>query len=223
MAKFNKTMTLTTAIVLLTIVRASDISTSYNASSKATSLDMSSTLSFGVLHRVTFVPLAGTLCAFGVIGNSLSFAVLHMYSSGNVGAYLLKALAVTDNIFLATTLGFVIYNSTELFLLTIIIKVLFVLVSATMSWTVWMIVIVAGNRYIAVCRPLVASMLCTLNTVRLEILIMAGTVCGVNIPFFFYLSGNYLFYINICISLYICIPLAADYTCLLQCPIGSVQ
>ena len=87
-----------------------------------------------------------------------------MYSSGNVGAYLLKALAiaVTDNICMATTLGLVMYNSTELFHLTIIIKVLFVLVSATMSWTVWMIVIVAGNRYIAVCRPLVASMLCTI-------------------------------------------------------------
>ena len=104
---------------------------------------MSSTLSCGVLHRVTFVHLAGTLCAFGVIGNSLSFAVLHMYSSGNVGAYLLKALAVTDNIFLATTLG----------------------------------------------RPQVASMLCTLNTVRLEILIMAGAVCGVNIPIFFIYQG----------------------------------
>ena len=163
MAKFNNTMTLTTAIVFFTIVRASDISTSYNTSSKATSLDRSSTLSCWILHKVTFVPLAGTLCAFGLIGNSLSFAVLHMYSSGNVGAYLLKALAVTDNIFLATTLGFIIYNSTELFLSTIIVKVLFVLVSTTMLCTVWMIVIVAGNRYIAVCRPLVASMLCTIK------------------------------------------------------------
>ena len=42
--------------------------------------------------------------AFGLIGNSLSFAVLHKYTSGNVGTYLLKALAVTDNIFLAVTL-----------------------------------------------------------------------------------------------------------------------
>ncbi|KAI0240160.1 hypothetical protein LSAT2_009142 [Lamellibrachia satsuma] len=36
------------------------------------------------LTRVTPGPLFGTVFAFGLIGNSLSFAVLHKYSSGNV-------------------------------------------------------------------------------------------------------------------------------------------
>ena len=235
MAKFNKTLTFSLAIVFLTIVRSSDISTSYNTSSKATSLDRSSTLSCWIVHRVTFVPLAGTLCALGLIGNSLSFAVLHMYSSGNVGAYLLKALSVTDNIFLATMLGVLIYERIDAVVPQMISDIVFALISATMSWTVWMIVIVAGNRYIAVCRPMVASRLCTINKVRLEILIMVGAVCVFKTPRFvdFCLKetiivgnvtyeevnceGNML-YFCLCISLYICVLLAAGHHYLLQCP-----
>ena len=194
MAKLNKIMTLTMAIVFLIEVCASDISTSYNTSSNATLLDRSSTLSCWILHRVTPGPLFGTVFAFGLIGNSLSFAVLHKYSSGNVGAYLLKALAITDNIFLATTLGLLIAIISEL-ATYIILEVLIVLASVTMSWTVWMIVIVAGNRYIAVCRPMVASRLCTINKVQLEILIVVGTVCVFNIPHLFNISGIMLLYI----------------------------
>ena len=48
-----------------------------------------------------------------------------------------------------------------------------------------MIVIVAGNRHIAVCRPMDAPRLCTKYNVQLEILIMAGAVCVYNIPRFF--------------------------------------
>ena len=194
MAKLTKIMTLTMAIVFLIEVRASDISTSYNTSINPTLLDGSSTLSCWILRRVTPGPLFGTVFAFGLIGNSLSFAVLHKYSSGNVGAYLLKALAITDNIFLATTLGLLIAFTTEL-ATNIIIEVLVVLASATMSWTVWMIVIVAGNRYIAVCRPMVASRLCTINKVQLEILIVVGAVCVFNIPHLFNISGIMLLYI----------------------------
>ena len=158
---------------------------------------MSSTLSCWILESITPDPLIGTVYVFGLIGNALSFAVLHKYSSGNVGAYLLKALAITDNIFLATTLGFVIYSSTEPGFTRIITNVLLALVSATISWTVWMIVIVAGNRYIAVCRPMVASRVCTINKVRLEILIMVGVVCIFNIPHFvdFDFPHTYIFYI----------------------------
>ena len=187
-------MTLTMAIVFLTEVCASDLSASYNTSSNATLLDRSSTLSCWILHRVTPGPLFGTVFALGLIGNSLSFAVLHKYSSGNVGTYLLKALAVTDNIFLATTLGLLIAITSGLGV-EIIFNVLTALAIVTMSWTVWMIVIVAGNRYIAVCRPMLASRLCTIKKVQLEILIVVGTLCVFNIPNFLTKSGIMLFYI----------------------------
>ena len=119
--------------------------------------------------------------AFGLIGNSLSFAVLHKYTSGNVGIYLLKALAVTDNIFLAITL---IYARIDPVVPEKMLYVIVALLNASLSWTVWMIVLVAGNRYIAMCRPMMASKLCTINKVRLKILIMAAAVCVFNIPHF---------------------------------------
>ena len=41
------------------------------------------------------------MCAIGLIGNTLSLVVLHKSTGGNVGTYLLEALALTDNLFLA--------------------------------------------------------------------------------------------------------------------------
>ena len=195
MAKFNKTMKLIMAIAFLTIVCASDMSTSYNTSSNATTLYRSSTLCGSIVDRIISGHLAGTLCAFGLIGNSLSFAVLHMYSSGNVGTFLFKALAVTDNLFLATAVGMLIFEQIYLCFLSIITKVVFALQRTTLSWTVWMMVIVAGNRYIAVCRPMMASRLCTIKIVQLEILIMIGVLCVFHIPQFLNLSFNFLLYI----------------------------
>ena len=189
MATFNKTMTLTMAIVFLTIVRA----TSYNTSSIAKSLNWSDVLCWTNVNIFRYVPLVSVAFLFGIIGNSLSFAVLHIYSSGNVGAYLLKALAVTDTIFLATMLLVIINGITELVVIRIIVQVFIVLAWATMTWTVWMIVIVAGNRYIAVCCPMLASRLCTINKVRLEI-ILVGALCVLIILICFYLSDSIILF-----------------------------
>ena len=53
--------------------------------------------------------------------------------------------------------------------------------------------VVAGNRYIAVCRPMMASRLCTMNRVQLEILIIANVMVILDIPRFFdvrYMAHN---------------------------------
>ena len=177
MATLNKTMTLTMAIVFLTIVCASDIPTFSNASFNISS-NATSTHPCGTLYYIIYGPLSCTVYAFGLIGNSLSFAVLHKYTSGNVGTYLLKALAITDNICLATTLISARIDP------VVPEKVLYVInvINTSLSWTVWMIVLVAGNHYVAVCRPMMASRLCIINQVRLEILFMAAAVCVFNMP-----------------------------------------
>ena len=178
MATLNKTMTLTMAIVFLTIVCASDIpsssNTSFNISSNATS-----THPCGILYYIIYGPLSCTVYAFGLIGNSLSFAVLHKYTSGNVGIYLLKAFAVTDNIFLATTL---ISARIDPVVPEKVLYVIVTLLNTSLSWTDWMIGLVAGNHNVAVCRPMMASRLCIINQVRLEILIMTAAVCVFNMP-----------------------------------------
>ena len=143
------------------------------------------------LCEVVLFIIGCIVCVTGIIGNTLSFAVLHKSTGGHVGKYLLEALAVTDNLFLAISAcihtNFIIsnyyYPSVQYY--TAFQTYIWPLGHITQMWTVWMIVIVAGNRYIAVCCPMDASRLCTKYNVQLEILIMAGAVCVYNIPHFF--------------------------------------
>jgi hypothetical protein len=97
----------------------------------------------------------GLVCGFGLIGNSLSFAVLHKYSRDTVSTYLLKTLAVMDNVFLATAAFVQMYPAMTIYLgrvdqLTPIYKYF-----QTLAWplahivqlgSVWMMVLVAANR-----------------------------------------------------------------------------
>ena len=106
-----------------------------------------------------------------------------------MGTYLLKVLALTDTLFLVTIACIVVYLKTSIYMAVhiwvAILPYIWPLQYITHMWTVWMIVIVAGNRYIAVCRPMDAPRLCTKYNVQLEILTMAGAVCVYNIPRFF--------------------------------------
>ena len=131
------------------------------------------------------------VCAIGLIGNTLSLVVLHKSTGGNVGTYLLEALALTDNLFLAIVACsdachiISIYHNLSVQYFVALQTYVMPLGHITNMCTVWMIAIVAGNRYIAVCRPTDAPRLCTKYNVQLEILIMAGAVCVYNIPRFF--------------------------------------
>ena len=51
--------------------------------------------------------------------------------------------------------------------------------------SVWMVVLVAGNRYVAVCHPLVASRLCTNRNILFQVMIMTCAVFASNVPRFF--------------------------------------
>ena len=149
--------------------------------------DMSSLTSCDFVYFI----LVCIICAIGLIGNTLSFAVLHKHTFGHVGTYILQALALTDNMFLAiyvcTEANSIISNHYNLSLQYYEVFQTYVwpLGHITHMWTIWMIVIVAGNRYIAVCRPMDAPRLCTKYNVQLEILTMAGAMCVYNIPRFF--------------------------------------
>ena len=141
--------------------------------------------------RCCFFIIDCIVCAIGLIGNTLLFALLHKSTGGHVGTYLLEARAVSDNLYLATIACSVTYYILSYYYnLSAHCDIAFIqyvvpLGHITQMCTVWMIVIVAGNRYIAVCRPMDAPRLCTKYNVQLEILIMAGGVCVYNMPRFF--------------------------------------
>ena len=146
-------------------------------------------MSSTTLCELVFFIIDAIVCVIGVIGNTFSLVVLNKSTGGNVGTYLLKVLALTDTLFLVTIACIVVYLKTSIYMADQIrfatMPYIWPLQYITHMWTVWMIVIVAGNRYIAVCRPMDAPRLCTKYNVQLEILIMAGAVCIYIIPRFF--------------------------------------
>ena len=143
------------------------------------------------LCNAVFLIINCMVYSIGLIGNTLSLVVLHKSTGGNVGTYLLEALALTDNLFLTiiacNDANYIIsmYYNMSLQYDKVVQASMWPMQNITQMWTVWMIVIVAGNRYIAVCRPMDAPRLCTKYNVQLEILTMAGAVCVYNIPRFF--------------------------------------
>ena len=50
--------------------------------------------------------------------------------------------------------------------------------------SVWMMVLVAGNRYVAVCRPLQASTLCSRRHIRWQIVVMVTACVVYSLPRF---------------------------------------
>ena len=110
----------------------------------------------------------GTLCLIGLAGNTLSMAILRRTDRYNpVAVFLLQALAIADNAVLLVS-GF---------MLSIVYGVLFdrtALVARAMPYigryvspfgymsqcvAVWMTVLLAVNRYVAVCKPFDAGCL----------------------------------------------------------------
>ena len=149
--------------------------------------------SSGLFFFLVYGPIYGIVCGLGLVGNSLSFAVLHKYTKHNVATYLLKALAIVDNVFLATAAFIQMYPAMMMYLgrtdqLTPIYTYF-----QTFAWplahmvqigTVWMMVLVAANRYIAVCRPLHAATLCTKRSVQRQIAVMVAAIVVYSTPRF---------------------------------------
>ena len=133
-------------------------------------------------HVQTFIIytlIVGTLVVFGIIGNSLAFAVFWKGNFKSSTTFLFMCLALTDSVVLLT--AFMIYSiksvstymSGKTFFpsYTIIGLYLFAafLYVVSHTITIWMTVLIAVNRFIIVCRPLRASEWCTNSKVKKQV------------------------------------------------------
>ena len=139
----------------------------------------------------------GLLCIMGSIGNTVSFLVLRRDCSTPVASFLLQALAIADNVFLLLwmthyslreLIRFVdpdaLNHAVWLYLRVYSFPVLYM----AQTQTIWLTVIIAINRFMAVCLPYKAPHLCTVNNVYKECLLVTIFSFLYNLPRFFEIS-----------------------------------
>ena len=131
---------------------------------------------------------AGTVCILGLLGNFISVIVLSQDSKTPVASFQLMTLAVADNLFLALwyvhySLRFVLrFSGTAAPALTYVRLHTFPVLYTAQTWTIWLTVVIAFNRYMAVCWPYHALRFHNIDKVRLQIFIVTAFSIVYNLP-----------------------------------------
>lgn len=138
--------------------------------------------------------VAMTIGFAGLIGNTVSFLVLHQDKCTPTASLMLRSLAITDNIFLALwmlhySLRFALkYGGIQLqdSSIWVIIRVYtFPLLYMAQMITIWLTVVISFNRFVAVCLPYKAPSFCNVKNVYKEIAVVVIAALVYNIPKFF--------------------------------------
>lgn len=137
-----------------------------------------------------YVVVFGSMAVLGLVGNTLSFIVLRREHRMTVATFLLCALAVADNLYLLVAgLSLIcstmtVYTQATNAASEYLKVILWPLVYVAQLCTIWITVLIAFNRYIAICKPFRASMLCTMTKTRTMLGVIIACCVLYNIPRF---------------------------------------
>lgn len=142
------------------------------------------------------------LCIFGYVGNLLILYVLHKDTSHNSNTVLMQALAVYDLFFLTHTMLYTVlrsvYPTTGALKAYHDIGPYIVAFDLPFGWTaqtgtIWLTMLLAVDRYIAISRPFKAMVICTVVNARKAIIITTVIALLFNLPRFphYYLVAMY--------------------------------
>ena len=137
--------------------------------------------------------IVGTLVVVGIIGNCLTFVVFWKGNFKSSTSFLFLSLSLIDSALLLAELSiystyyFVEYTGWLQFYSSLnpyLIVYLFPTILLAETAAIWVVVLVAVNRYIIVCLPLRAPQWCTVSKVKIQlaVLLVAAVLC--NIPEF---------------------------------------
>ena len=142
---------------------------------------------------IVYTLIVGTLVVVGLIGNSLTFVIFWKGNFKSSTTFLFLSLALVDSCLL---LGFFPFSTVPAFvkytgwlqgyasLKPYFIVYLFPTILLTKTAAIWVIVLVAINRYIIVCLPLRAPRWCTLSKVKIQLAVVLIAAVVYNIPKF---------------------------------------
>ncbi|ELU05278.1 hypothetical protein CAPTEDRAFT_206907 [Capitella teleta] len=157
--------------------------TGYNVSTPGASPQIACQLPIAFNITVNVI-LVSTICILGLAGNTLSMIVLHRERGNRVPVLLLQALAVADNACLVLTLIYVPfilgilpslprYSNTVRTVAVYFRKYVEPLAHMAQTATIWMVVLLAANRYIAICQPFRAQSYLTMRRTKIQMIILA--------------------------------------------------
>lgn len=137
--------------------------------------------------------VVGLLCLVGFVGNALSIAVLRRdRDKKNTTNWLLQTLAVSDTLYLFASVFIQTLKTIKDFTnwwpglqqaFPYFEPYIWPFASITQTITVWLVMLVTADRYIAVCKPLQTQMR-TLQRTKLAVAIVVITAILYNVPRF---------------------------------------
>ena len=147
--------------------------------------------------------IMGTIIAGGVIGNSLTFVVFWKDNIKTSPSFLFQSLALIDSTLLLLTIplfplhSFVVYThwlTAYLEILPYVQVYIMPLALIAQTASIWVVVLFAVNRYIAVWFPLKSLRLCTTSKVKKQLAFVLLSAVLYNIPRFVEYRIEYVSY-----------------------------
>lgn len=143
---------------------------------------------------VVYTLILGLFCVLGLIGNSVTFYVFLKDKLKTSTSFLFQGISVIDSFLLLTVFPIYCippfvdytdwYKNYYDYGYAIALVYVFPLAFVAQTATVWATVLVALNRYIAVCKPFAAARLCTVRQAKAQLsAVLVGSVLY-NIPKF---------------------------------------
>jgi len=135
---------------------------------------------------VVYSAVLPVICTFGIVGILLTLVVLSRKSMRTSTNCYLMALSVTDLAFLVLLASLFVHSGArESHTFHIYAVYAAIMANVTLMASIWLTVVLAAERYVAICRPFLAARVCTVRVAATAIGVVFALALAIRLPNFF--------------------------------------